>query len=220
MCNVLESDRFWSDLKDIVKVFELCLHILRLADRECPAMDQLYFYVRKTNIILTTLKNSLNQMDDKYDKQPGPNIYTKMLNYFLRTKENEDLQGLVNFVKDDDDSDDDDESSEEGDLEDDISDDDDDNSESNNNNNKDERCGTVFENSWNKRSKALSHDVAISAWMCSPIPEVMADCKENHTGEHRMAVTRLLRKWFSHRVSLTQEQCNCNCLGETQNSAF
>ena len=92
LCNVLQSDRFWNDLKEIVKVFEPCLYVLRLADRETPAMGQLYFYVRKMDGILTSLKNALNQMEEKYTNQPGPNTGTKVaMNNFLRSKDKEDL---------------------------------------------------------------------------------------------------------------------------------
>jgi hypothetical protein len=147
--------------------------------------------------ILSTLKNSLNLAEDKYTRQPGPNIESKMMNYFLRTKDKEDLAGLVAYDDKDLNSDDEDDSSEEGDLEDDMLSDDEETINNNDTEVDDVRCGTVLEKTWLKRSQALRHDVAISAWMCSPIAEVMADCKENHTGEHRLAVTRLLRRWFT-----------------------
>ena len=65
-----------------------------------------------------------------------------------------------------------------------------------------DRCGSVLERSWNRRSKALTTDVAIAGWMCSPHPEIMADCNAKHNGDHKIAVTRLLRQWFGHTVCI------------------
>ena len=153
--------------------------------------------------ILTSLKNALNQMEEKYTKQPGPNTGTRMMNYFLRSKEKEDL--VLSLVTtdanepDSDDDDDEDDDSSVGSLESDDEELENSTNKKNKENNKDdEKCGTILESAWKKRSKALRHDVAISAWMCCPLQEVMADCKNNHTGEHRLAVTRLLRRWFGH----------------------
>ena len=121
----------------------------------------------------------------------------------MRTKDKDDLSPLVGCDDEDLNSDDDDDSYEEGDLEDDMLSDDEESINSNDNIDDDERCGTIMEKSWLKRSQALRHDVSISAWMCCPIPEVMADCKENHSGEHRLAVTRLLRKWFGPTIKVS-----------------
>lgn len=200
--NIIQSDRFWIDLGEIVKVFEPCLFILRLTDRESPAMDQLYFYVRKMDELVNTLKNTLNLAEDKYNRQPGPNLDSKIINYLLRSKDNEDLKKLITSYDEKDLQGEDDDSSieDEGPLNDDMESDeetvDDSITES------DERCGTILENAWVRRSKALRTDVAIAGWMCSPHPEIMSDCKSNHNGEHKMAVTNLLRKWFGHKVSI------------------
>jgi hypothetical protein len=40
-----------------------------------------------------------------------------------------------------------------------------------------------------------------AGWMCSPHPDIMADCNAEHNGDHRLAVTRILRKWFAHEVT-------------------
>jgi hypothetical protein len=66
----------------------------------------------------------------------------------------------------------------------------------------DERCGTILERAWNRRSKALRTDIAIAGWMCSPHDEIMADCKANNKGEQRLPVIRLLKKWYSYRVCI------------------
>jgi hypothetical protein len=85
---------------------------LRLADLQAPAMDKLYFYVRRMDSLMELLKDKLNESEDKYEKQQGPNLETKMINYFLRSKEKSDLKNLITVmdkkevrdVNDDDDS--------------------------------------------------------------------------------------------------------------------
>ena len=55
--------------------------------------------------------------------------------------------------------------------------------------------GSKIKTYWEKRSKHLRHDIAIAAWICSPISEVMEDAK-SYDGKHHDAVERILRKWF------------------------
>jgi hypothetical protein len=42
--------------------------------------------------------------------------------------------------------------------------------------------------------------------MCSADPLVMKDCNDNHLGEHRSAVNRLLQKWYIHEVNHNSEK--------------
>ena len=108
LVNIIQSDRFWTDLQNIINIFEPCLYILRLCDRESPAMDQLYFYVRKMDGLLPTLKETLNVTEDKYNRQTGPNLYSKVINYFLRSKEKFDTEIFFATLNDNEyDSDDD-----------------------------------------------------------------------------------------------------------------
>ena len=200
LVQIIQSDRFWTDLQNIVKTFEPCLFILRLADKECPAMDQLYFYVRKMDTLVSTLKETLNQTEDKYSRQTGPNIESKLMNYFLRSKDKHDVKGFLSSNNDlDEDDDSDDESTLGNDLMDDMESD---FEPEDTNEPEDNRCGTILERAWVRRSKALRTDIAIAGWMCSPHPEIMEDCSTNNKGEHRLPVTRLLRKWYSHKVRL------------------
>lgn len=166
-------------------------------------MDQLYFYVRKMDAILSTLKTTLNQMEDKYTRQQGPNLETNIINYFLRSKDNLDLASLIvqkdgNVSENEDDESSTDDSSN-------LQKCDDDDMESDDETvdilDDDKKCGTILEKAWIRRSKALRTDVAIAGWMCSPHPEIMDDCSKHHEGEHKNAVTRLLKKWFCQDVS-------------------
>jgi len=51
-----------------------------------------------------------------------------------------------------------------------------------------------MEEAWTARRQKLVHDYAITAWMVSPIPEVMADAINNRNGAHVDAVDRLVVK--------------------------
>ena len=202
LVNIIQSDRFWTDLQNIINIFEPCLYILRLCDRESPAMDQPYFYVRKMDGLLPTLKETLNVTEDKYNRQTGPNLYSKVMNYFLRSKETFDTEILFATLDDHEYDSDDDSSAGDDDenlLEDDMESDDEtvDNAEDDT---ADQRCGTILERAWVHRSKALRTDIAIAGWMCSPHAEIMEDCKTNNKGEHRLAVIRVLRQWYSYQV--------------------
>jgi hypothetical protein len=46
----------------------------------------------------------------------------------------------------------------------------------------------------------LRHELAISAWMCSPVEKIMLDAKEHHTGAERDATTMVFKKWFCQEV--------------------
>lgn len=199
LTRLLQSERYWECLLQIVKVMEPCLYILRLADRQSPAMDLLYFYVRKMDGIVERLKESLNTIEDRFNSEDGNTFHSKMMNYFMMAKETSNLESFFNIPEhQDEDLDDDEVSLEDDELEDDLSsasDVDDDDSHDNEN-----KCGSVLERVWKKRSKALRTDIAIAGWMCSPNSEVMNDCQKNHNGDHRTAVTRLLRRWYIHQV--------------------
>lgn len=163
-------------------------------------MDQLYFYVRKMDELISTLKDTLNQTEEKYSRQTGPNLDTKITNYFLHSKEKTDIQSFLKINDDNngEDSDNDSSVTEEGSLNDDMeSDEETDDGELAPQDNK---CGSCLERAWIRRSKALRTDIAIAGWMCSPITEIMEDSYSNNNGEHRIAVTRLLRKWYIHKV--------------------
>jgi hypothetical protein len=144
--------------------------------------------------IFSTLKTVLNQTEEKYNRQPGPNLDSKIINYFLRSKEKQDLNLLLTSYEDKDLQGEDDDSmieEDEGPLNDDMAESDNESADDSDSENQNQ-CGTVLERAWIRRSKALRHDVAIAGWMCSPHQEIMVDCKEYYAGEHKIAVTNLL----------------------------
>jgi hypothetical protein len=56
----------------------------------------------------------------------------------------------------------------------------------------DETKGDKMLRFWKARSRKLRHEMAISAWMCSPVAKIMEDAKENHNGDERDAVRILV----------------------------
>lgn len=162
-------------------------------------MDLLYYYVRKMDGLVERLKDSLNSIEDRFQNEEGATFHSKMMNYFMLSKETQVLENALNITDNEgsDNDEDDDVSLEDPELEDDLSTTSSTDDEDEGDNNK---CGSVLEQVWNKRSKALRTDIAISGWMCSPNSEVMRDCQKNHNGDHRTAVTRLLRRWYIHEV--------------------
>jgi arsenate reductase-like glutaredoxin family protein len=200
---LIQSDLFWDHLKVVVKLYKPLLVLLRVSDKRTPAMDQLYFYVRKMDESIGKIKEKLNELELEYDNIiEGQNFTTQMLNYFLRQKEKR-VSELIYSRDDEYDSDgSDDISSLNDELEDDMESENEREMGTITESNDDTTCGSIVEKAWIKRSKALRTDIAIAGWMCSPIPEVMQDCYKNHIGDHRTATTRLYKQWFGHEVCI------------------
>jgi len=144
------------------------LFLLRLADRACPAMDQLYYYVRQMDDIVERLADVLNETEDRYDNYPGPNKGSKAMNYFMRSKDKNNIQELVesNFDDDasDDDGHDDDDDSRSNLIEEELEDDLESIQSDDETVDEDNRCGTFLKQAWTKRSRALRTDIAIAGW--------------------------------------------------------
>jgi hypothetical protein len=119
----------------------------------------------------------------------------------MRPKKKSKKNDIENENNDDDVSDFEDD--EEEPLPDDLEEsDDDDDDETENIPDDDETEGDKMLRFWKARSRKLRHEMAISAWMCSPVAKIMEDAKENHNGDERDAVTILLKQWFCQEVNL------------------
>lgn len=183
------------------------LFLLRLADRNIPAMDQLYYYVRKMDSTINKVKDVLENIENSIRESTSSNgtISSReiMKFYLCKDKTNEaaittkitSLNTTVLPSNEDDDSDCDSIGiSDEGEIPDDFSDSD----EADTNNTLVVTQGQYVKSYWEKRSKHLRHDVAIAAWMCSPIPAVMEDVK-TYNAAHMDAVERVIRKWICNQ---------------------
>jgi len=128
------------------------------------------------------------------------------MNYFMRSKDKNNIQELVesNFDDDasDDDGHDDDDDSRSNLIEEELEDDLESIQSDDETVDEDNRCGTFLKQAWTKRSRALRTDIAIAGWMCSPAIQIMEDCNKNYDGYHKKAVTELLKCWFGHEVIL------------------
>jgi hypothetical protein len=144
------------------------------------------------------LKDSLNSIEDRFNDEEGKTFHTKMMNYFTVSKEESFPEATSSVTISEEAGDLDDESLEDPELEDDQSVSSDSTQETKMT--EKEKCGTILERVWLRRSKALRTDIAIAGWMCSPNEDVRRDCNSNHNGEHRFAVSRLLKQWYIHEV--------------------
>lgn len=200
----------------VVRAVFPCLILLRLADKAEAAMDKLYFYVRRMETCLQKSKEKLNEVEAHYGiSSSGGNVIKNMAKFFLGAeKDSADVENEFKYYRNEfdigDDSGEDSsvaDSASSSSLNDELDSDDgldDASTESENEiekeNNK--RLGNKMVEFWNARKKKLINDLSITAWMVSPMPEIMKDV-EKHDGEHRNAVERLLKKWYSSKVSST-----------------
>lgn len=194
----------WEDMKVVVRSLFPALMLLRLADQRDPAMDRLYFYTRRMDACLKQSKEELDKVEKQYEDRAGQDITTKMVRYFLDSdKDCIDYTNELRYSGFSDSDESGDETSGVPDVEygSEMDDDESTISDSNDVVPKPKTLGDKVIGYWNSRKKKLVSDVSVTAWMLSPIPEIMTDADKNHKGEHRNAVDRLIEKWFAHEVS-------------------
>lgn len=193
----------WNDMKTLIRAVFPALLLLRLADEKKPGMDKLYFYVRRMEETIEKSKELLDEMDENYRDSNGNFSNNKMFQYFLQTKT---ISDYCNEFKDKEDIKDDDDSSveSESDVEesDELDGEDDDSDDDLTVDEAVETLGDKVKSRWNHRKQKLITDLSITGWMLSPSPAVMKDVNTGHTGMHRNAVERILKKWILHKVSL------------------
>lgn len=207
IAKLLQMDKLWDQFTILVKAVYPILKVLRLADKKSPSMDQLLYYVRMTDKAIRKSITELNHfMTDVDVVQDGPSVTTQVIQYLLGSTSASSW--VIEEVEEEDgdnaDNDSDaseggsiiDEFAEEDDSDDDDSDDDD--SYKDEDDEMEEGMGKTVLQAWKRRRKALVSDYAITAWMLSPIPEVMMDVHINHKGKHRDACERLLKKLYWH----------------------
>jgi len=54
--------------------------------------------------------------------------------------------------------------------------------------------GSAILSKWEKRQTKLINDFSVAAWCLSVMPEVYDDCQSRMTGEHKLALRRIVRK--------------------------
>lgn len=203
--DVISSEKFWDHVKKVTQALMPALFLLRLADRNIPAMDQLYYYVRKMDTTINTMKAAIESIENNFIDHGDNNFtmnYRAIARYYLMDSRNQQsistiasrITSLGQSDKDvENDSDSDSDSEGEGEIVDDLADEDDDVPDAV----LEPTQGENVKISWEKRSKLLRHDIAIVAWVCSPLPAVMKDVVDTSIqAVHIDAVNRVLRKWI------------------------
>ena len=210
MINLLKSEKLWAHIGNLCKAFSSGVFLLRLADHANPAMDKLYYAVRKMDISINKTKALLDETEQLIESERGGFVQARMMKYYLATSGSEVNAACTEIEKDDDEEpelgDYDDEIELETEEDDELPDDfekSDDESVASLHSGSEETEADKILRFWHLRSKKLRHDLSIAGWMCSPVEEIMQDAKEHHTGTERDAVTSLFKKWFCHEVRLT-----------------
>ena len=178
--SLVQSKSFWNHVLVCLKCMHPLLKLLRLCDKKEPAMDRLFFYVRKADLSLENAKECLNKMQKEFDARDP-----KMKNEYYHVsvmKDDIDVENEFDVEYED--------SSDESDDETDIID----SSKSRKSDNR-EDLGSLVLQHWKKRRPHLIHSYTIAAWMLSPIPEVMEDAK-SYTDDHHNIVDELIEKLF------------------------
>jgi hypothetical protein len=136
VCSLLQSERLWHFIEQVIEALYPALLLLRLADQKSPAMDKLYYYVHQMDKTIKNSKAILNLSENLINEAIGDdhNISAKMIGYFLKTDidqcilastiDKEDMTGLDRNRNDQvpyENESDDDEDEEPGVLQDDIS---------------------------------------------------------------------------------------------------
>ena len=201
LTKLLQSDRMWNDITTLVRAVYPGLLLLRLSDKKTPGMDKLYFYVRQMDETMARSKELLDDMEKKYRGTNNTFSNSKMLQYFLNTSEITDYCNEFGNKGDDDDDDDDDSVTEDQNINIQYGDDSDDENDEKLEPEDEETLGDRMKARWNHRKKKLIHDLSITGWMLSPVPEIMIDVAKSHNGDHRNAVERLLKRWVLYNVS-------------------
>ena len=189
--SLIKSKSFWNHVLVCLKSLFPLLKLLRLCDKKEPAMDRLYYYVRQADISLIGSKKDLDDMQEEVNTC-DPKMSEE---YYNITVYKEDIIEGKDSDNEYEDSEDDDE---EGDNPDTIEKLD---SEATvysmlNKGKTGKDLGGQIINLWMKRRRHLIHSYAITAWMLSPIPEVMSDVEKNESQEHILVVEALIDKIF------------------------
>jgi hypothetical protein len=167
-------------------------------------MDQLYYYVRKMDRTIDKTKEVIEAVertmkDSRVSAGTGTLTSKEIIRFYLSNSANSSNDAAMKtqvsslstaaVPTSTDNSDTDSEGDvDDGDIPDDLNTDGEDDED-------EYTQGQQIKLYWEKRSKHLRHDIAIAAWVCSPIPEVMDDAK-TYARDEMDAVERVLRKWI------------------------
>ena len=174
--SLVQSKSFWNHVLVCLKCMFPLLKLLRLCDKKEPAMDRLYYYVRQTDSSLKDSKECINDIQKEFIAK-DPRMKSEY--YHIAVVKNDivvENEFDDEYEHSDDESDDETGNTRKGGDKEDL--------------------GSLVLQHWEKRRPRLVHSYAITAWMLSPIPEVMEDAK-NYSSEHHNIVDSLIEKLFN-----------------------
>jgi hypothetical protein len=170
---IIRLDAYWGLLCLLLKTVFPVLRILRLSAQQSPAMDKLYYCVRRTDVLISENTVELNTIST-YDNMMS--MLSKLKAFIMNNDGSDDESDDESTVIAPDEEDDDEDAAE---LE-------------------PWDCGitAAIKQAWLKRPVALVHSYSIAGWMTSPVEDVMDDARKNHAGDHIRVVEQLLAKRF------------------------
>ena len=182
----VKEDLFWKRMFILLRALFPLLKLLRLADSNKPNMDKVCYLLNKARLHLVKSKDNLMN-----EVLFPPNF---------RIRSQDEADAIYDSNERDDDNDDDD-----GEVLGDFTDADEDVYE------KEDQWGTLYTDdskgifskvaaAVSDQSPKVTHDFAVTAWVCSIHPDIVEDVKDRMTGFHRNAIERSLRQLLSYEV--------------------
>ena len=180
----VKNDIFWKRIFVLLRALYPLLLMLRLADSNKPNMDRVCFLLEKARTHLIKAK------DDLMDEFLFPTTY--------RCSKTTEADANFDSDEEEEEEEDDDDSSLDEEEDEDVYE-------------VEDSWGTLYTDESGgiykkvvdvviKRTPKITHDFAITAWVCSVHPDIVRDAEARLTGDHRLAIERCVRKLLSHDV--------------------
>jgi len=141
-----------------------------MADKKEPAMDKLYYYVRRMDSTLRKSTIILNELEAQTKGAAWKIILDLAIDG--QVEDDEDESNVSDIDDEKEGSDSDEEMNSEGEDE-----------------NQEKSLAQKVVDLWNKRRESLVTDLSIAGWMLSPIPEIYNDAKDNYTASIGLLLT-------------------------------
>jgi hypothetical protein len=184
--NFLENTMMWKALFVLVRCLFPPLRVLRLADKCTPGMDQLYYFVRRTDFALENSIKHFETVDYFSNYEPSAELANDDDEDTALDDDgggaNDDFQAVLDDAYDGD-------SEEDG----------DDDTDTEAGGGEKPGIGESIIKLWYKRRPQLVSDFAIAGWLLSPLEEIREDAKRNKAPEHAEAMDRVLKKLYHNR---------------------
>jgi hypothetical protein len=183
LVKIIRQPEFWRVLFLVVRAVFPALRILRLSDQQSPAMDKLYYCVRRADKLI---ESNMEELDELWQDEKVMSMLFKLNMFLCSNEENEDEDDKAEKSDDDGDLSDEDMSDDESVAADYTA---------------ASAVSRDMKRAWLHRRNSLVHSYSVAGWMVSPVEEIMEDAKEDHTGDDIRVVEQLLMKLFPQDTS-------------------